>query len=71
MAHYKISKRVSQVLIFYLLVFDRIHDAMYLNKMPRTSSRNTGPQHQRSSRIFYHGMGYFLISVCTINSLYY
>ncbi len=30
---------------FYLLVFDRIHDAMHLNKMSRTSSRKTGPQH--------------------------
>ncbi len=39
MAHYKISN--SQSLIdFYLLVFDRIHDAMCLNKMSRTSSRN-------------------------------
>ncbi len=46
MAHYKISKRFSHLLIFYLLfVFDRIKDAMCLNKMSRTSSRNTGPQH--------------------------
>ncbi len=30
---------------FYLLVFNRIHDAMCLNKMSRTSSRNIGPQH--------------------------
>ncbi len=30
---------------FYLLVFDRIHDAMCLNKMSRTFSRKTGPQH--------------------------
>ncbi len=42
MAHYKISNRVSLLLIFYLLVFDRIHDAMCLNKMSRTSSRNIG-----------------------------
>ncbi len=34
-AHYKISNRGSQVLIFYLLVFDRIHDAMHLNKIFR------------------------------------
>ncbi len=27
MAHYKISNRISHLLIFYLLVFDRIHDA--------------------------------------------
>ncbi len=45
MAHYKISNRVSHLLIFYLLVFDRIHNAMCLNKMSRTSSRNIGPQH--------------------------
>ncbi len=45
MAHYKISNRVSHLLIFYLLVFDRIHDAVCLNKMSRTSSRNIGPQH--------------------------
>ncbi len=44
-AHYKISNRGSQVLMFYLLVFDRIHDAMHLNKMFRTSGRKTGPQH--------------------------
>ncbi len=35
MAHYKISNRVSHSLIFYLLVFDRSHDAMCLNKMSR------------------------------------
>ncbi len=31
--------------IFYLLVFDGIHDAMHLNKISRTSGRKTGPQH--------------------------
>ncbi len=35
------------VVFFYLLVFDRIHDAMHLNKMSRTSSRNIGSQHQK------------------------
>ncbi len=44
MAHYKISNRVSHLLIFYLFVFDRIHDVMSLNKMSRTSSRNIGTQ---------------------------
>ncbi len=34
-AHYKIHNRVSHLLIFYLLVFDRIHDAMCLNKMSK------------------------------------
>ncbi len=58
MAHYKISNRVGHLLIFYLLVFDRIHDAMCLNKMSRTSSRNIGPQHQKYSSIFHckHGV---------------
>ncbi len=40
-------------LYFYLLVFDRIHDVMCLNKMSRTSSRNIGPQHQKYSSISY------------------
>ncbi len=37
---------------FNLLVFARIHDAMSLNKMSRTSSRNIGPQHQKPCSIF-------------------
>ncbi len=53
MAHYKISNRVSHLLIFYLLVFDRIHDAMCLNKMSRTSSRKIGTQNQKYSSIFH------------------
>ncbi len=61
MAHYKISNRVSHLLIFYLLVFDRIHDAMCLNKMSRTSSRNIGPQHKKYSSIFHctHGVLFY------------
>ncbi len=59
MVHYKISNRVSHLLIFYLLVFDRIHDAMCLNKMSRTSSRNIGPQHQNTAVYFIVHMGYF------------
>ncbi len=61
MAHYKIPNRVSHLLIFYLLVFDRIHDAMRLNKMSRTSSRNKGPQHQKYSSIFHctHGVLFY------------
>ncbi len=66
MAHYKISNRVSHLLIFYVLVFDRIHDAMCLNKMSRTSSRNIGPQHQTYSSIFYCTHGNFL-SLCSPN----
>jgi len=44
MAHYKISSRRHQDLIFYLLIFDKIHNAMYLNKKSRTSSRKICPQ---------------------------
>ncbi len=66
MAHYKISNRVSHLLIFYLLVFDRIHDAMCLNKMSRTSSRNIGPQHKNTAVYFIVHMGYFL-SLCSPN----
>ncbi len=47
MTHYKISNRVSHLLIFYLLIFDRNSDAMCLNKMSRSSSRNIGPQHKK------------------------
>ncbi len=65
MAHYKISNRVSHLLIFYLLVFDRIHDAMCLNKMSRTSSRNIGPQHQKYSSIFNCTHGVLFIPVFT------
>ncbi len=56
MAHFKISNRVGHLLIFYLLVFDRIHDVMCLNK--KSFSRNTGPQHQKHSSIFHcaHGV---------------
>ncbi len=52
MALYKISNRVCHLLNLYLLVFDRIHDVMCLNKMSRTSSRNIVPQHQKYSSIF-------------------
>ncbi len=65
MAHYKISNRVSHLLVFYLLVFDRIHDAMCLNKMSRTSSRNIGPQHEKYSIIFHCTHGVLFISVFT------
>ncbi len=33
MAHYKIYNRVSHLLMFYLLVFDRINDAMCLKNV--------------------------------------
>ncbi len=63
MAHNKISNRFSHLLMFYLLVFDRIHDAMSLNKMSRTSSRNIGPQHQKYSSIFHCTHGVLFIPV--------
>ncbi len=65
MAHYKISNRVSHLLIFYMLVFNRIHDAVCLNKMFRTSSRKIGPQHKKYSSIFILHMGYFFYPCCT------
>ncbi len=34
MAHYKIFKSQSLIDYFYLLVFDRIHDVMCLNRCP-------------------------------------
>jgi len=36
MAHYKISSRGCQIWIVYLLVFDRILDALYLNKKKKS-----------------------------------
>ncbi len=66
MAHYKISDRVSHLLIFFcLLVFDIIHDAMCLNKMSRTSSINIGLQHQKYSSIFDCSNGVLFIPVFT------
>ncbi len=67
-AHYKVSNRGRQVWIFYLLVFDRIHGAMYLNKMCRTSGRKTGPQHYRSSSIFNRGHGVLFLPLFVLNS---
>ncbi len=58
MAHYKISNRVSHLLIFYLLVFDRIHDAMCLNKMSRTSSRPTTLKIQQYISLYTWGTFY-------------
>ncbi len=65
MARYKISNRVSHLLIFYLLVFDIIHDAMCLNKMSRTSSRNIGPQNKKYSSTFNS----FIISIPKIRNI--
>ncbi len=65
MAHYKISNRVSHLLISYLLIFDKIHYAMCLNKMFRTPSRNIGPQHKKYSSIFNCTHGVLFIPVFT------
>ncbi len=65
MAHYKISNRVSHLLIFYLLVFDRIHDTMCLNKIFMTSSRNIGPQQKQYCSIFHCTHGILFIPVFT------
>ncbi len=62
MDHHKISITYKKM---YLLLFDRIHDAMCLNKMSRTSSRNIGPQHQKYSSIFNCTHGVLFIPVFT------
>ncbi len=67
MAHYKISNGVSHLLIFYLSVFDRIHDAMCLNNIFRTSSRNISPQHQKYSSIFNCRHGVLFVPVVSDN----
>ncbi len=72
MAHYIRFLTKSVLIFFFLLAFDRIHDAMCLNKMSRTSSRNIGTQHQKYSSIFHctHGKLFFpvftksILSVC-------
>ncbi len=66
MAHYKISNRISHLLIFYLLVFDRLHDTTCLNEMSRTSNRNIGPQHKKTAVYVIVHMVYFL-SLCSPN----
>ncbi len=65
MALYNISNRGSQIWIFYLLVFDRIHDAMHLNKMSRTSSRKQALNIKDPAVYLTMDMGYFFIPVCT------
>jgi len=65
MGHYKISSRNVQVLIFYLLLFSRIHNTMYLNKISRTSSQKIDPQNYIASCIFNLGHGVHFIPVCT------
>ncbi len=73
MTHYKISNRISHLLFFYLLVLDIIHDAMCLNKMSRTSSRNIGPQHKKYSSIFHctHGVLFIPVFAKPIISVYW
>ncbi len=75
MFHYKISNSNSDMSesvtfrFFYLLVFDRIHDAMSLNKMTRISSRNIGTKHQKYSSIFHCTHGVLFIPVFTKHHL--
>ncbi len=64
-AHYKISNRGSQILIFYLLVFDRI-------MMPCIWTRCSGPPAEKQAHNIKDpavyltvDMGYFFIPVCT------
>ncbi len=51
---------------FLICWFDKISDALCLNKMSRTSSRNIGPQHHKYSSIFHCTHGYYL-SLCSPN----
>ncbi len=53
MAHYKISNRVSHLLIFLSVGIWYNPWCMCLNKISRTSSRNIDPQHQKYSSIFH------------------
>ncbi len=54
-AHYMISNKISQVLIFNLLLFDRIHNAMHLEKRSRNSR-----QKNRATHYKYGSIGYIL-----------
>ncbi len=63
-----ISNRGGQVLIFSLLVFDRIHDAMLLNKMFRTSGRKKQAHNIKDPAVYLTvDMGYIL-SLFVLNS---
>ncbi len=61
-AHYKISNRVSHLLIFICWYY-RIYDAVCLNKMFRTSGRKIGPQHKKYSSIFHCTHGVLFLSL--------
>ncbi len=65
-AHYKISNRAVRF-DFLSVVFDRIHDAMHLNKMFRTSGRKTGHNIKDPAVYLTVDMGYFL-SLFVLNS---
>ncbi len=67
MAHYKIPNRGSQILIFYLLVFDRIHDAMHVSKQDVQDLQQKKQAHNIKDPAVYLtvDMGYFFIPVCT------
>ncbi len=60
MNHYKIYNRVGHLLIFFICF---LSDAMRLNKMSRTFSRNIGPQHKKYSSIFHCTHGVLFIPV--------
>ncbi len=76
MVHYKISNRVSHLLIFYLLVFDRIHDAMCPKQDVLDLQQKYSPQHKKCSSIFHctHGVLFIpvftkpILSVCCLKS---
>ncbi len=64
-AHYKISNRGSQVLIFYLLVFDRIHDACIWTRCPGPPAEKQAHNIKDPAVYLTVDMGYFFIPVCT------
>ncbi len=64
-AHYKISNRGSQVFDFYLLVFDRIHDAMHLTRCSGPPAEKQAHNIKDPAVYLTVDMGYFFIPVCT------
>ncbi len=65
MAHYKISNSQSLVDFFYLLVFDRIHDAMCPKQDVQDFQKQYRPEHHKYSRIFHCTHGVLFIPVFT------
>ncbi len=65
-AYYKISNRVRHLLIFYLLVFDRIHDACIWTRCPGPPAEKQAHNIKDPAVYLTVDMGYFL-SLCSPN----